>query len=197
MKCGRTGLSSVVQISGVMMCGLCAPVLYPKGFDYAAETADLRSRLAAAERERDEARATVAGMREAVLEFELRPPEGEFVSLKDGAVYYTRPDRIAGYFEALDHRWKSADVVRWSEQFRTARDRADAERYCASEVVQAARAVLESIFCRTGMGDPMVKSEPFERLRAAISRYDSGDDPSCKGEDHACCEKHKCRDPRG
>lgn len=74
-----------------------------------------------AERERDEARATIAAMREAVLEFQLRPPAGEFVVIKDGRTYAIPPDRIAGYMEALDRRWKSADVRRWSEEFRMAR----------------------------------------------------------------------------
>ena len=74
-----------------------------------------------AELERDEARATIAAMREAVLEFQVRPPVGEFVVVKDGRTYAIPPDRISGYMEALDRRWKSADVRRWSEEFRRAR----------------------------------------------------------------------------
>jgi hypothetical protein len=76
------------------------------------------------EQELTAARALPAAMREAVLEFERRPPEGEFVLEFYGKGYAMPPERVKGYFEALDACWKSDYVKRWSEEFRTARDRA-------------------------------------------------------------------------
>ncbi len=82
------------------------------------------------------ARAVVAAMREAVLEFEHRPPDYPRVFAaysKDGEAFALSPDKVEGFFRALDERWKSADVKRWSEEFRKARSdketwKADADR---------------------------------------------------------------------
>lgn len=109
----------------------------------------------------NEARSVVAGMREAVLEFELRPPYGEFVVLVNGDMFRIPPDRVSGYFSALDSRWKSPNVKRWSEEFRYSRrdkDIAEHELLYAKDTIKTLVAALER-FVENGEGCPSCGKE--------------------------------------
>lgn len=84
---------------------------------------DLRQVLAARDAEIAKAQATVAAMREAVLEQQLCPSGPKmFLAWKDGKEWAMTSNQATGFLEALDAAWKSDDVRRWSEEFRHARD---------------------------------------------------------------------------
>lgn len=81
------------------------------------------------EAETVEARSVVASMREHVLEATIAPNLKMFSAIKDGKVYALPPDKVRGFFEEIDARWKSPLVQKWSEEFRRARAVADSAQY--------------------------------------------------------------------
>lgn len=96
--------------------------------------------VAAKDVEIETLKATIAAMREAVLEFEHRPPDYPRVFVAydgNGKPYALSPDHVEGFFKALDERWKSPDVKRWSEMFRKARITAESLPFAVKEAVAA------------------------------------------------------------
>lgn len=136
----------------------------------------LREQLFAARQEAGEAKAIIAGMREAVLEFEHRPPDypRTFIACRGDEVYPLAPDKVQGFFEALDYRWKSDDVKRWSESFRTAKERAE-----------SAEASLENLRSWNKLNEEDLKNVKAERdgLRTVINNMASKIGRSLRGLD--------------